>query len=61
MALLDIKGRRGPWSWKNSMQQYKGIPGQGSRRGLIVVQKEGRWLMGFSGRRRPEKGKSFEM
>ena len=35
MALLDIKGRRGPWSWKGSMLQCRAMPGQGRGRGLI--------------------------
>jgi hypothetical protein len=30
---LAIIGRRGPWSCANSMPQYRGIPGQGSRSG----------------------------
>ena len=40
------------------MQQCKGIPGQGSRRGLIVEQGEGDGLGDLGG---TEKGKSFEM
>jgi len=28
MALLGIKGRRGPWSFEGWMPQYRGMPGQ---------------------------------
>jgi hypothetical protein len=31
MALLDINGRRGPWSCEGSMPQCRGMAGQGSR------------------------------
>ena len=40
MVLLNIKWRRGPWSWKGLMQQCRDIPGQESRRGLIGEQGE---------------------
>ena len=53
--------RSGPWSWKSSVQQRRGIPGQESRKGLIGEQREGRGLMGLSGGGYPGKGKSFEM
>jgi hypothetical protein len=33
MALLDISGRRGPWSWEDLMSQCRGMPGQGSGSG----------------------------
>ena len=49
MALLDIKGRRGPWSWKGSVQQGMGIPGQGSERALIGEERDWRWIWYFWG------------
>ena len=61
MTLLDIKGKNVPWSWKGLMQQYRRILRQGSRRGLIGEQEEGRLLMGLFGEEEPGKGKSFEM
>jgi hypothetical protein len=36
MALLDINGRRGPWSCEDSMPQYRGMPGPGSRNGWVI-------------------------
>ena len=36
------EGRRGLWFWKGLMQQFGGIPGQESRRGLNVQQGEGK-------------------
>ena len=58
---VQEEGRRDPWSWKGSMQQYRGIPGQGSRRRLIGKQAERRGLMELSGREDPGKGKLFEI
>ena len=55
------EGRRGPWSWKGSMQQCRGLSGQGSRRELTGELWEGKGLMGLSGRGKPGKRKSFEM
>ena len=43
------------------MQQCRGLPGQGSGKGLIGEQEEGRGLMELLGRGDPGKGKSFEM
>ena len=53
--------RSGPWFWKDSVQQYRGIPEQGSRKGYMGKQVEGRGLMGLPGSGKPEKRKSFEM
>ena len=53
--------RSGSRSWKSSVQQYRGIPEQGSGKGWIGEQGEGRGLMGLLGRGNPGKGKSFEM
>ena len=55
------EGRSGPSSWKTSVQQCRGIRGQGSGKGWIGEHGEGRGLMGLSGRRDPGKEKSFEM
>ena len=55
------EGRSGPWSWKGSVQQYRGIARQESGKGWIGEQGERRGLMGLSGRGDPRKGKSFEM
>jgi hypothetical protein len=41
MALLDIRGRRSPWSCEELMPQCRGIPGQGSRNGWVSEQGEG--------------------
>jgi hypothetical protein len=46
-ALLDINGRRGPWSCEGSMPQCKGMPGPGSRSGWVGEQGEGAWDRGF--------------
>ena len=54
-------GRRGLWSWKGSVQQCRGIPGQGSGKVWIGEQGEGRGLMVLSGREALGKGKSLEM
>ena len=43
------------------MQEYRGIPEQGSGKGQMEEQGEGRGLMGLEGSGDPEKGKSFEM
>ena len=58
MALLGIKGRKGPWSWKGSILQCRGIEGQGSRRGLIGNGREDGLWDNFGGE--IGKGKSFE-
>ena len=55
------EGRSGSWSWKGSVQQCRGIPEQGSGKGLIGEQQEGRALMGLLGKGDPGKRKSFEM
>ena len=55
------QGRSGPQSWKGSVQQCREIPEQGSRKGLIGEQGEGRGLMELSGRGESRKGKSLEM
>jgi hypothetical protein len=38
MALLDINGKRGPWSSEDSMPQCRGMPEQGSRSGWVGEQ-----------------------
>ena len=43
------------------MQQYRGIPEQGSGKGWMGEQGEETGLIGLSGSGEPEKGKSFEM
>ena len=43
------------------MQQYRGIPEQGSGKELMEEQGEGRGLMGLAGSGDPENGKSFEV
>ena len=53
--------RGGPWFWKDSVQQYRGIPEQGNGKGWMGEQGEGRGLMGLSGSWGPEKRKSFEI
>ena len=55
------EGRRGPWSWKGSVQQCSRIPGQGSRKGWIGEQGERRGLMELSERGDLGKRKSLEM
>ena len=49
------------WFWKDSVQQYRAKPEQGSGKGSMEEQGYGRGLMGLSGSGEPEKGKSFEM
>ena len=46
---VQEEGRRDPWSWKCSMQQCRGIPGQGSRRGLIGKSSREEGLCDFQG------------
>jgi hypothetical protein len=60
MALLDINGRRGSWSYEGSMPQCRGMPGQGSRSGWVGEQWEGGWNRGFS-EGKLGKGITFEM
>ena len=43
------------------MQQYRAIAEQGSGKGWMGEQGEGRRLMGLLGRWDPRRGKSFEM
>jgi hypothetical protein len=42
MALLDINGKRGPWSCEGLIPQCKGMPGPGSRSEWVGEQREGR-------------------
>ena len=51
----------GPWFWKDSVQQCRGIPEQGSRKELMEEQGEGRVLMGLARSGDPERGKSFDI
>jgi hypothetical protein len=51
MALLDISGRRGPWSCEGSMPQCSEMPGQGSRSGRDGEQGKRGWDRGFSERK----------
>jgi hypothetical protein len=60
MALLDISGRRGPWSSEGSMLQGREMPGQGSRSGWVGEQWEGGWERGFL-EGKPGKKITFEM
>jgi hypothetical protein len=60
MDLLNINGRRDPWSCEGSMLQCRGIPGQASRSGWFGEQGEGGWDRGFS-EGKPGKGITFEM
>jgi hypothetical protein len=41
MALSVINGRRGPWSFKGDIPQYKRMLGPESRSGSVVDQIEG--------------------
>ena len=58
---VQVEQKSGPWFWKDSVQQYKAKPKQGSGKAWMGEQGEGRGLMGLLGRGEPEKGKSFEM
>ena len=49
--------RSGPWFWKDSVQEYRGIPEQGNGKGWMEEQGDGRGLMGLAGSGDPEKGK----
>jgi hypothetical protein len=60
MALLDINGRRGPWSWEGSMPQCSRIPRQGSGNGWVGEQWEEGWDRRFS-EGKPGKGIILEM
>ena len=53
-------GRRVPWSCEDSMPQYKGMPGPGSRSGCAGEQEEVGGDRGF-GEGKPGKGIMFEM
>ena len=53
--------RSDPLFWKASVKQYRTKLEQGSEKGWVGKQGEGRGLMGLSGSGGPEKGKSFEM
>ena len=55
------EGRSGPWSWKDSVEQCRGIPEQGSGKGWTEEQGEGRGHMRLSGRGDPGNRKSLEM
>jgi hypothetical protein len=39
---MAINGRRGPWSCKDHMPQYRGMTGPGSRSGWVEEQGGGR-------------------
>ena len=52
---------RGLRSWKSSVQQCQGLPGQGHGNRWIGKQGEGRGLMGLLESGEPGKGKLFEM
>jgi hypothetical protein len=41
-GLVGINGRRGPWSYKDYMPQYREMPGPGSRSGWVGEQGRGR-------------------
>jgi hypothetical protein len=60
MALLDINGRRVPWSCEGSMAQCRVIPGQGTGSGWVGEQGEGGWDRRFW-EGKPGKEISFEM
>ena len=47
MALLDINGRRGPWSCEGSMPQCRRMPGPESKSGWAGEQgeREGLWFL----------------
>ena len=60
MALLEISGRRGPWSCDVSMLQCRRMPGQGSRGGWVGEQREGGLDRGYS-EWKPGKGITFEV
>jgi hypothetical protein len=49
MALWDISERRGPWSFEDSMPQYREMPGQGSGSGWVSEQREVEWDRGILG------------
>ena len=59
--MMSKRAEQWPWFWNDSMQQYRGIPEQGSGRELMEEQGEGRGLMGLEWSGDPESGKSFEM
>jgi hypothetical protein len=42
MMRFYFKGRRGPWSCKDSMPQYRGMPGPRSGSGWVGEQGEGK-------------------
>jgi hypothetical protein len=59
-GLVGHQWRRGPWSWEDSMPQYREMPGPGSRSGWVGEQGLGGGYMGFS-KRKLGKGITFEM
>jgi hypothetical protein len=60
---LAINGMRGPWSYKDSVPQYRGMPGPESRNGWVGKQGEGGGDRGFLERKLGKLGKriAFEM
>ena len=58
---VQEEGMSGPWSWKDSVHQCRKMPEQGSGKGYMVEQAEGRRLIGLLERRDQGKLKSFEM
>ena len=61
--LNDVQEERrsGPCFWKDSVQQYRGIPEQECGKEEMGEQGERRGLMGLLGNGEPQKGKSFAM
>ena len=57
---MAINGRIGPRSSKDSMDQYRGMPGPGSKSGCVREQREEGGDRGFS-ERKLGKGIAFEM
>jgi hypothetical protein len=60
MALLDINGRKGPWSCEGLIPQCRGMPEQGNRSGWVGEQGEGEGDREFSDGE-PGNGITFEM
>jgi hypothetical protein len=48
---MAINGKRSPWSYEDSMPQYRGMPGPGIRSGFVGEQGEVGWNRGFSERK----------
>jgi hypothetical protein len=58
--MLDINGRRGPWSCEGLMLQCRGMPGQGS--GSVWVGEQGMGeRIGVFREGKPGKGIAFEI